>query len=375
MSQISAQKVSVLIASTLKPIRDIRAFGKLALSLGETNKYRLNIIGFSPKKPKSESGIRFFSSMSHFDSTWDRILAQPRFLICLFRVRPKVLICCTYEFLPIASFFKPILGYKLVYDVQENYPANLDLNSNLSSRKKEKAIKLIRRAESVKGIDLFLLAEKCYAHEMPEKRPFLFLENKYQGEIEAKGSLRLKGNKKFRFCISGTVTPSFGTWDAVIWFKEILKDYPESKLEIIGHCPLENFRGKLTQIAREIPQLTIRIDRNPVPHHDLIAALKRSDFALLPYQNHPVIADKMPTKLFECAALHIPVLISPNPKWETFLADFNGGYSVDFLDSTRAHEKFEEALEQTYFNSAPPENVLWKTEKIHFQQAIQNLLP
>ncbi|OOG73633.1 hypothetical protein [Algoriphagus sp. A40] len=374
MSQIPAQKVPVLIASTLKPIWDIRAYGKLALSLGETNKYRLNIIGFSPKKPKSASAIRFFSSMRHFDSIWDRILAQPRFLICLLKVRPKVLICCTYEFLPIASFFKSLVGYKLVYDVQENYLANLDLNPALSFKKKGKAIRLIQKAESVKGIDLYLLAEKCYADEMPEKRPFLILENKFHGEIVRKNPFSLGGKKKFRFCISGTITPAFGIWEALIWFKEILKSYPESELEIIGHCPVINLREKLTHIAQEIPQLTLRIDNNPVPHQDLITALKRSDFALLPYQNHPAIADKMPTKLFEFAALGIPVLISSNPKWKAFLDEFNCGYSIDFNDQGLAVSQFENALEQTYFKSTPSESILWKTEKLHFQQAIQNLL-
>lgn len=374
MSQIPAQKVPVLVASTLKPIRDIRAFGKLALSLGETNKYGLNIIGFSPKKPKSAAGIRFFSSMSHFDSHWDRVLAQPRFLFCLLKVRPKVLICCTYELLPIASFFKSLFRYRLIYDVQENYRANLDLNPDISIGKKEKAEKLIRKAESVNGIDLYLLAEKCYADEMPEKRPFLILENKYLGEIARKDPFSLSEKKKFRFCISGTITPAFGIWEAIAWFKEILRSYPGSELEIIGHCPVANLRTELTQVAQEIPQLILRINHNPVPHEDLITALKRSDFALLPYRNHPAITAKMPTKLFECAALGIPVLISSNPKWNAFLTNFTGGYSLDFTDLKLAVSQFEEALEQTFFKSTPFEKILWKTEKLHFQQAIQNLL-
>lgn len=373
MSQKLAPKVPLLIASTLKPIKDIRAYGKLALSLGETNKYRLNIIGFSPKKPKSDSGIRFFSSMSHFDSSLDRLLAQYRFLISLFRVRPKVLICCTFEFLPIAAFFKSFLSYKLVYDVQENYLLNLDLNPNSQFKNKARAKKLIQKAESIKGVDLFLLAEKCYADEMPEKRPFLILENKYEGEIMVTPPLIFKGKKKFRFCISGTITPAFGTWEAVLWFKEILKSFPDSELDIIGHCPLENFWVKLCQVAKEIPQVSLQIDRNPVAHQQLITALKRADFALLPYQNHPAIADKMPTKLFECAALGVPVLITFNPKWKAFLSDFTGGYSVDFLDTPNALAQFEEALKQTYFNSVPPLSILWQSEKLHFQKAIQNL--
>ncbi len=374
MRHFSAQKIPLLIASTLKPIRDVRAFEKLAFSLGETNTYELNIIGFSPKKPKSMPGIRFFSSMGHFGSRLDRLLAQGRFLKCLLQVRPKILVCCTYELLPVASFLKPLLGYKLVYDVQENYRANLGLNPALSAQAREKADRLIQRAEAAKGIDLFLLAEKCYAEEMPEKRPFLILENKFQGEINRIAPVSHQGGKKFRFCISGTITPAFGTWDAICWFGEILKYYPESELEIIGHCPIEAFWVKLTQVAKEIPQLILHVDRGPVAHESLIAALAKADFALLPYQIHPAVSAKMPTKLFECAALGIPVLITPNPVWEDFLVEFTGGHPIDFSVPSDAPEQFGAALGQTFFSSAPPASILWKTEKHQLQQAFQKLL-
>ncbi|WP_157373296.1 glycosyltransferase [Algoriphagus terrigena] len=311
--------------------------------------------------------------MSHFDSRLDRILAQGRFLKCLLQVRPKILVCCTYELLPIASFFKSILGYRLVYDVQENYRANLDLNPALSDPARVRASKLIEKAEAVGGIDLFLLAEKCYRKEMPDKRPFLILENKFQGEISPSKPLNFQGKKEFRFCISGTITPAFGTIDAIQWFREILKSYPESRLEIIGHCPVESLWVELTQYDKEIPQLTLFIDRNPVSHDVLIAALEQADFALLPYRNHPAIAGKMPTKLFECAALGIPVLISANPIWEQFLSDFDGGTSMDFLNPSKAADQLRDALDQTYFTTLPPKSILWTTETPHLQQAFQNL--
>lgn len=363
-----------MIASTLKPILDVRAFGKLAFSLGETNTYRLFIIGFSAKRPISIPGFRFFSSMRHFGSRIDRMLSQVRFAFRLFQVRPKVVISCTYEYLPLASFLKPLLKYKLLYDVQENYILNLDINSELSNGKKRRAASLIRKAEFVKGIDLYLLAEKCYETEMPEKKPFLFLENKFNGPIRRKSPIPLKGKKSIRLCMTGTITPAFGIGDAVIWFEEILKNFPDSELVIAGHCPLLSFREKLEKTANEIPSITLQLDQNPVAHEALIKAMTSSDFALLPYQNHPAIRDKMPTKLFECAALGIPVLISQNPIWEKFLADFSGGYTIDFLNPSEAVDSLKAALDLTFFTSVPPESILWKTEKLHFQRAIQNLL-
>lgn len=374
MSQFSAKRVPVLIASTLKPVLDVRAFGKLAFSLGETNTYSLFIIGFSAKRPISVPGFQFFSSMSHFESRLDRMLAQLRFAFRLLQIKPKLVISCTSEYLPLASLFKPLLNYKLVYDVQENYLLNLDLNPELSDIKKRKAASLIRKTESVSGIDLYLFAENCYTAEMPEKKPFLILENKFNGPIRRKSPLLLKGKKAIRFCMTGTITPAFGIGDAVIWFEEILRDFPDSELVIAGHCPLLSFREKLEKAANEIPNISLQLDQNPVDHHQLLKVLICSDFALLPYQNLPAIQPKMPTKLFECAALGIPVLISPNPNWEKFLTDFSGGYTIDFLNLAEAVESLKSALNHTYFTSTPPESILWKTEKLHLQQAIQGLL-
>lgn len=374
MSEFHSKKVPVLIASTLKPILDVRAFGKLAFSLGETNTYRVFIIGFSAKKPISIPGFRFFSSMSHFDSRLDRMLAQVRFGFRLLQIKPKILICCSYEYLLLASVLKPILGFKLLYDVQENYRANLELNPALSPKSKIRASRLISKAESGSAIDLYLLAEKCYQSEMPEKHPFLILENKFKGEILTKGPIIYKQKKGIRFCITGTVTPAFGVWDAVCWFEEIQRKYPDSELEIRGHCPIPALRNQLSGKALINPSLKLKISQNPIAHEDLIDALIGADFALLPYQNHPAISEKMPTKLFECAALGVPVLISPNPLWSDFLAEFEGGMAIDFLDHTHATTSFEAALNHTFFISTPSETVLWKTEKLDLQQAVQNLL-
>ena len=374
MSLFKAKGIPVLIASTLKPLRDSRAYEKLALSLGETNKYSLNIIGFSSKKPKSTPQSRFFLAMSDYQSKWDRVAAQWRFLRCLFQVRPKIIICCTYEYLLISSWCKRIFNYRLVYDVQENYIANLDLNPNLSPNQKNKRKSLIQKAESIPGIDLFLLAEKCYVQEMPEKSPFLILENKYQGEIVPTPPISFQGKSKFKFVLAGTLTTTYGIMEAIQWFLKIRETYSESELVIIGHVPLVDFQNQLEDIQNRSSGIRLNTSAEPISHSEILTAYQDSDFALAPYQLHPAIRDKYPTKLFECAALGIPLLHTPNLIWEEFLNPFKGGHPVDFTKLDQAIPTFQQAICQTYFSTPVPEEVLWKSEKLHFQKAIQNLL-
>ncbi|SFT51718.1 hypothetical protein SAMN04489724_1108 [Algoriphagus locisalis] len=373
MSDKSASLIPVLIASSLKPAKDTRAWGKLGLSLRETGLYRLNFMGFSQLPLENCKDEKYYTSVSSTHSTWGRLFSQVNFVKALLKVRPKILICCTYEFLPAASFFKRIVGYKLVYDVQENYIKNLELNPNLNSGKRTKAAQIISRMESVNGVDLYLLAEKCYADEMPEKSPFLILENKYAGEIKTNSSFKIQPKESYCFLISGTLTPAFGTLEAIYWFKEILKEFPNSTLKIIGHCTLPSFKIELEKACKNTPQITLKSSDFPVPHEEIIAEYSSVDFALLPYQNREAIKDKMPTKLFESAALGVPVLIGGNPKWLEFLTPFSGGFPIDFFDLENATIQFQAALKQEFFSQIPDDTILWKSHHEDFISAIASL--
>lgn len=330
-------------------------------------------MGFSQLPLENCENENYYTSLSTASSPWGRLFSQLTFIKVLLKVRPKILICCTYEYLPAASFFKSILGYKLTYDVQENYVKNLDLNPNLSPEKKKKVARVIRRMERINGVDLFLLAEKSYQHEMPEKSPFLILENKYAGEINPVSSYKFPQKSGYKFLISGTLTPAFGTLDAVSWFKKILKEYPDSFLKIIGHCTLPNFRIELQKACENTHQIHLNSSEFPIPHEEIIAEYSDVDFTILPYQNREAIKDKMPTKLFESAALGVPVLIGGNPKWIDFLNPFSGGFLIDFFDLENATTQFKAALQQEYFKQNPPASILWKSQHEDFIEAISSL--
>jgi glycosyltransferase involved in cell wall biosynthesis len=276
--------------------------------------------------------------------------------------------------LPVAALFKKLFNFKLVYDVQENYVANLDLNPNLTAKAKERATGIIQNAESINSIDLYLFAEKCYGEEMPEKRPFLVLENKYSGPIKQVKPIRFPLKKGYKFVITGTITPAFGILDAVVWFKSVLIEFPESRLNIIGHLTLSKFGKALSLACQNVPAIELILSEIPVSHEQLIHAMTESDFALLPYQNIPAIKDKMPTKLFEAAASGIPVLINPNQKWENFLKPFSGGFPVDFSNPKEAGLQLRKALKQEYFTSQPDQSISWGSQKSDFLKAIKSLL-
>ncbi|WP_297337744.1 hypothetical protein [Algoriphagus sp.] len=368
------QKPAILIASGLKPVKDSRAFDKLGLSLRETNKYRLNFIGFSAKSTFKQDGIRFFSSLSHTKSLGQRALMPFRFLVILLKIRPKILICCTWEFLPIAKFFKPLLGYRLIYDVQENYCQNLNLNPKLSRWKRRLGKKLISWAEKGESIDYFFLAESCYATEMRDKSPHLILENKYAGaQAKSITEHRFEGKNEFHFVLGGTISPAFGSVDAIHWFEEILKFYPKSTLTLIGHVPLSAHQLEIEKMASSNPRLNLIFSSDPIDHLRILEAYQEADFILMPYQNRPEINSKMPTKLFEAAALGIPLLYSPNPKWEEYIRTYRGGYPMDFSKPEVAISTFQFAIRNRYFSQDLPVETFWACQEPKFLALIDSL--
>jgi glycosyltransferase involved in cell wall biosynthesis len=374
MGQNQAPKIPVLIASSLKPLKDTRAWEKLGLSLRETNKYDLNIIGFSSKITERFEGARIFTSLYNKSSTWERVFSQMRFLRSILKVRPKILIVCTYDYLLVSSLLKRFYGYKLIYDVQENYVLNLELNTELSDFKKSNVTRIIQNSESIKGIDFYFLAEKCYEKEMQEKQPFLILENKFAGEILTKSPFSYSEKKTFRFLISGTITPAFGTIEGINFFNSILKMFPGSSLHIVGHVPLKSFRIGLENKVKSNPKIHLNIDENPIDHDLIIEEIKASDFCLLPYHKHPAIKDKMPTKLFECMALGTPVLISKNEKWESFLNQYQGGFSIDFESKELAQEQFLTGIQRDFFTNKPGDEILWSSQEQELLKVIAKLV-
>ncbi|NVJ87610.1 MAG: glycosyltransferase [Algoriphagus sp.] len=374
MSAKKAPKISVLFASSLKPILDSRSHGRLGLSLRETNKYELNFIGFSSKRPSKTAKHRFFVSITDYHSRWQRLFFPWRFAYLLLKIKPKILICSTWEILPVAKFLKGWMGYKLIYDVQENYVENLKLNPGLSSFKRALASKLIRFAQKPSSIDYFLLAEACYAQEMPDKKPYLILENKYLGIIEEIQEKSYSGKRSFNFLITGTLSPAYGTREGIDFFKNIVADFPNSTLTILGHVPIKSFEKELQEKVKNTPSIFLHISENPIPHLEIIEALKKADFLLLPYEIHPAIQRKIPSKLFEANALGCPVIISSNQLWEEWISGQSSGISINFSNLDQGRKDFLKGISKPFFTTYNPEQILWKKEGNLFRELLDRLL-
>jgi len=364
----------ILIASILKPTRDTRAWEKFGLSLRETNKYDINIIGFSAKRKEQADGVTFYSSGIKSSKPSERLLAQKRFYELIHEIKPDLVICCTFEHLRLCGGLKKKLGYRLIYDVQENYQLNLSLRKDLSKASRSLRAKFIRFSEAKAKVDHFILAEKCYTTQMPDKQPALVLENKFVGPIETIMPLKIEAKQGYHFAMVGTLAESYGILDGISFFKSLLIKYPFSKLTILGHVTLKDFAHRIFDECDDTPNIELNLDQNPVNHKDILDLIQEVDFLLCPYQREKAFLGKTPSKFFEAQALGTPVLYSNHMGWEVFFEFSHGGRPIDFTAPFSALEQFDEVKSATYFLNPDQWEVNWESDKKKFLNLIEKLL-
>lgn len=367
--------VKIAIASVLKPLKDPRSYHKFALSLRETNKYQINIIGFYSKKETDEELIKFHPLFYEKRNSFARLNVSFRLLKLLRKIRPKSLIVTTYELLPAALLGKCIFRYKLVYDIQENYALNFRLNNSKHILTKQLGSLLIKFIEfsSRPFVDHFIFAEKCYVTEFPNIKNHTVLENKYQGpKIDSSRPFKL-GPSKLNFLLSGTLAEVYGSMDALLWFDHFHRHFPDSTLKISGHAPLESFRMQLIKYVEGKSYLEASISPEPISYEEILLAYQRADLVLLPYQQINSISPKIPSKLYECLALNKAFLFSPNKNWQVLADQYNAGIPVDFKSLDKPELIFNTIISKTYYTESAQKDAHWTSEEPKFLNLIERL--
>lgn len=368
--------IQLAIASVLKPAKDARAYYKMAISLRETNKYYINIIGFSSKKETSEKNIKFSTCCISPNKISNRLLAGWNLLKILAESPPAVLIVTTWELIPAALLGKLIWRFKLIYDVQENYSLNAKLNNpSKGCLSRWLHSKLIQMVESLSKswIDLYFFAEKCYQTELPSFRPSIVFQNTYSGKEIHEQNIKLSKDKPLRFLITGTLTPVYGTIEGIYWFKELLKHYSNSTLQILGHCPSLDFEQELIDLIYHETKISLNSSQYPIPYQQLIEATQATDIVLLPYHQLPSISPKIPSKVFECMALKKPMIYQKNQKLTEFIAPYKAGLAIDFNNLDSVEDIKNKILSTEFYSTERIDNALWKTRENEFLNTIQRI--
>jgi glycosyltransferase involved in cell wall biosynthesis len=365
----------IAIISVLKPVDDTRNYEKIATSLGNTNKYDINIIGFKSKNIPDSPAITVHPEFDFDRKSSKRLLASLKIWQKLIKLKPDLIIVTCAELLGVMCLYKILFGCRIIYDIQENYFRNILYSGAYPVALRYPAAVLVRLIEYVTSpfVDSFLLAERVYAQQLHFiRKKYIVVENKAILPKGLKKSLKTHG-QPLRFLYCGTISRHFGAMEAIGFFKKLLELIPGIQLVITGHAPDKHFFSEILMEIDGIPSIQLIGNGDLVPHNDLLKEMTETDFVLMPYHHDSSVKGRIPTKLYECLAMEIPVIISPNKGWSQLIIDNNAGIIYDFK-STPDITISNEILSRTFFGKNKTNYYLWTSYEKDFVAHIQAVL-
>lgn len=352
----------IVIASVLKPVDDTRMLEKFGASLVQTPNYDVNIVGFYSKTKSSHPRIHFYPIFRLRRISLARLFAGFRFLSLLFKLSPHICIVTTAELLPAAITYKLLKGGRLLYDVQENYYRNIIYSPHYAWGIRQIAGALVRITEHLTrwGIDHYILAEKCYSHELGfVPRNHTIVENKYQ-PIKPDNNPNPKA--RFNLIYSGTIALHYGIFQAIELFTNLYQLENRYRLTIVGHCAHSKTRARLRRVLAATPGITVIGLDHLVPHPQVIDQIQAADFGIIAYHPNPATAHCLPTRIYEYLGNKLPMVLPNNPQWVGLCQQFQGGISINYddYDPKDVHSQIQEGR---YYPNGNDGDIYWYSEE------------
>ncbi|GAB4399586.1 MAG: hypothetical protein OHK0053_20010 [Microscillaceae bacterium] len=346
-------------------------FHKLAQSLHKFwPEAEIHLWGFGNVREEKEEALFFKKSVYAKSRRHPARLGAPyRVKKLLRQTRPQLLIVTTWELLGVGIWARKKLGLRLIYDVQENYRANLQYGTAYPVWLRPLLVKMLTSIEKKAQpyINYYFLAEACYRKEMPEKVPAILLENKVRENAFSSLSpptLRTFAEPCFLLC--GTLAPDYGLFKALEALARLATHLPKLRVDLVGFAPQKWVRRKVRQWAAQHLYVNIVGLNAPVAHATILNAMQKCDFLLLPYLIHPGVAHRIPTKLFEGLAIQVPMLIQQNPYWQGYLEE-KGYETAFFLDFSQPESLVQQwpAIQHFDFKkqTPAPASVFWESQE------------
>lgn len=305
--------------SILNPLRHTRVYHKLARSQARMG-YRVSVIAQGRGDMQTDDlGIRLLPRREFSRTSWRRWFSNLLMLRVTLRMKADAYVLHTPELLPLGFLLKRILRTKILYDVHEDYAANLRYGAHWSARYRGLLARMVRAFERLAvryWVDGVCYAEACYDNQLralPQQK--LILENVFVAPQDSPQLPSLPPQPYLLY--SGTIAQANGIFDAIeLWRR--WQEVEPIHLVVAGHTQHPSLLTTIqTRISRTgfADRFTLIGGNTYVPYADMVALIEGCYAGLSLYQDLPQIRGKMPTKFFEYMACKKPLIFSPQPAW------------------------------------------------------------
>ena len=367
-----SDKISLVIASALKPVDDTRMYEKFAYSLAATGRYAVNIIGFLPRKEVTDKEIRFYPLFDFHRLSGKRLLANFKGYQALQSIQPQIIIVTTPELYPaVALFRRQHSGCVVLYDVQENYDRNIHYNQGFGWPWKNVLRWAVRQLEKrlIKRAKRYLLAERGYVLEMPQLPPerTVIIQNKV---ILFQPKSDKDVNHPLSIIYTGTISEIYGIRQAMHLVQTLVeKCHPDTTFTVVGHVPQHRLHRDLLAWEQQYPWLQLVIDEKPLPHSIILSYISQADWGIVSHQPVPSITNCFPTRIWEYMAYQLPFLLQDHPYWTDYCAPWQCAVALDFNNFSVEHV-YEQMRQGPFYPHGVPEDIYWKQEESKLLDAV-----
>ena len=369
------RKTKIAFASILKPVDETRMYEKMGLSLDQTNKYEINIIGFSTKNVLIPKAVTWYPIYNRSRMSIKRLSAPLKCFKTLIKVKPQVIIFNTPELLIVICLYKILFGGKIIYDILENYKKNILYTNTYPGLIRPVLAQLIRGLEWVSRpfVDHYFLAEKSYAGELGFVRnKSTIIENKFKGQ----GRKSLKTNidhENITLIYSGTIAENYGIFEAIHVAEKLHELRKNTCLTIIGYCAKQGLLRKVKQHIKDKPYIRLIGGDKPVPHTQILEAIENANVGLVPYRANKSTDNCMPTKIYEYMAHRLPMLLQNNPYWVNFCQPHQACIPIDFssFDCGLVLDTYDATA---FYSTGKPMDIYWEQEESKLLKVLDDLV-
>ncbi|MEZ4772451.1 MAG: glycosyltransferase [Bacteroidia bacterium] len=350
----------------LNPATHTRIFAKIArsqLALG----HEVMVAGQDESPhPYLCQGVTIFPLKPFRRLSPQRILAQIRILRTAVRARAHLYTIHTPELIFVALFLRWFRGAKIIYDVHEDYAANIRYGKHYPAFLKYLLAGGVRFIEKrfVSQTDAISFAEACYAgiFDEPKGKRF-FLRNKFQMSVPLADSESLV--PPFPYLLyTGTIAEDWGIFETIALWKKMNQVQPIN-LVVAGHSQDFRVLQKLERMVAESGlenQFTLIGGEKYAAHSVILSLIKNCTFGTALYRMGVHISGKIPTKFYEYMAFGKPLVFTSDPYWNGLNQQMEFGVPYDDVTDISA---LLEAIAEKIANPEPhrKEDFHWSGEE------------
>ncbi len=352
----------MLISSVLKPINDTRLYEKIGQSLAKKETLEVHICGFHSDLP-SDQNITFHPLFQFKRLSISRFLPYWKYAILLFKVKPDIIICNTFELQLFNSLYKILFGAEYYYNLEENYFKNIRYTTNFPIAVRFVLAHAVRLKERLLHpfVNNYFSAETGYLSEMPfiQNKATLIL-NKFAPTLLP--IERYKSSTKNHFLYSGTIAEHYGIFDIIKFIKSLQIINPEIKLTIIGYCANEKTLSVVKDIIKNHNFIELIGGDERVNHQQILDQIQVADFGIICYKNNPSTNNCFPTKLYEYLHYQLPIINLTTNTWsnQKLVSSAILEINTDIENTTNVLEKITSHL---FYKNNYSQDIYWESEE------------